>query len=115
MEEQSEKISFLKQFKPGDIPADASYVTEEELERLPDYVLDLIIGVENGEIPQTTKEELHNSIVKYFESPISTSTPTVIEEVVDTTTSEPITTPQENDITSGDHSDTCGKVHSSKQ
>lgn len=112
MEVQSSQISFLKQFKVGDIPTDASYVTDEELERLPDYVLDLIIGVENGEVPTTTKEELNELIVKYFESTISISNTETTTEEVELTTTITETTTEENVITTGDYSDTSGKVHS---
>jgi len=118
MESQNEQISFLKQFKPGDIPADASYISDEELERLPDYVLDLIVAVENGELPSVTKEELQESIVKYFESAISISTGITGEEVEVETTNTSFSTSTsstENDITTGNYSDSSRKVHSSEQ
>jgi hypothetical protein len=107
-----------KQFGFTEIPADAARITEEEFERLPDYVLELINQSAEGALPVVTPEELVTVQSAFFAAPIE-AVPVITPHnpehiVIDLTNPEPTSevVVVKNERCDGDHSISGGEVHS---
>jgi hypothetical protein len=71
-----------KQFGFTEIPEDASKITEDEFERLPDYVQILIDASSQGQLQHTTHEELVSTQQAFFERIVEVVTSECTTEVV---------------------------------
>jgi hypothetical protein len=60
-----------KQFGFTVLPEGAERITEDEYERLPDYVQDLINASADGELPETSPEELKSVVTTFFENSVT--------------------------------------------
>ena len=60
-----------KQFGFTVLPEGAERITEDEYERLPEYVQELINASADGDLPETNPEELKAVVAAYFENSVT--------------------------------------------
>ena len=57
-----------KQFGFGTLPEGAEAIREDEFERLPEYVVELIKESSQGKLADCTQTDLHHIVSSYFEN-----------------------------------------------
>lgn len=70
-ENQTLEVTEPKPFGFTVLPEGSERITEDEYERLPDYVQDLINESADGKLPETSHEQLVAASTAYFENSVT--------------------------------------------
>jgi hypothetical protein len=97
----------VKPFGFTELPPGAERITEDEYERLPDYVQDLINASADGALAETTPEELTAISAEYFENSV---TPVEVQNAETQTQVEENT--ESNECDRGHSAGAGGALHS---
>ena len=108
-QENNSQMEQTEQFCGNCIPKGCEPIREEEFERLPDYVIDLIYQSDRGELLPTTRDELNEITESFFT--VQNSTSLQNDELENTV----VILNEENEQRGDSNFGTSGEVHSPQQ